>query len=807
MLLLAVLLLSAAADAQAQQPTIEVVTEGLSEEAFEQLFERLNRGELRTGLLHDKAVDVAGVARFDGTPRAEAVTLATWRQVYRELLRSRVGAVANRGRAGSAFSEALPDRGALDTAAEAYLREGIVPLAILSVRYNKIRPEMQAQVLRQMHGRQIDGLPSVAEERAARPGRRPGLRWPSRSSSPYSEHLAFATVPYKAGSDARTVRFTLAPELYLTHGSERAARFDVDFGDGRGFRSVALGEVVSVIYPSGGEKAIRLVAYEGSGPRHAQATFAVADTPVPEPDRVWRDQQARRGFLRERARYSAYAFYGAGHAKLTRPVIFVEGFDSYASDPARRRTWQDMYRLASEEDFAATLRAHGYDLVLFKLHNAADYVQRNAFALMDFLDKINREARYRNPIVVVGPSMGGLIGRYALAFMEQKNRRHNVRLYVSVDAPHQGANIPLGDQFLFEFFDNDSDQATAGKQALLSPAARQMLIYHYRSFPREDPLRTRLRRELEGLGYPQRTERASLASGSGYGRPQRGNARVGYREMRPGDKIVEYRYRSFFVVLDGNVWALPDQDGPKTQIFQGRKDVIGPHYRAQNIYVSGTLPLDNAPGGSWGTQADIASGRFPYGRIYTSFPDHAWIPTTSALDLATSNLFYNVSTDPKALVIQGAGKQSTDVWAAIYYPEENETHVDPNEANTLALLQTIDPAIMAPVASTEPVLAASGAELALLPEAALPEAYALGAAHPNPFNPQTTISFELPEAGSVSFAVYDVTGREVARLVDGRLAAGYHDVRWDATGLPSGVYFYRLTAGPFRQTRRVVLVK
>ena len=803
MILLAVLLLGAAPDVRAQQPTLEVKNEGLSEEAFEQLFDRLTTTNVRTGLLLDKAAGFADVTRFDGTARAEATTLDDWRQAHQDLVRSQLGGAATLGNQtpGNRRLEALPSRETIDAAAATYLQAGVIPLAILSVRYSKIRPEREAEVQRDLLGTS----PALDRE-TTRTGRPPGQTLRPAPMSPYSEHVAFAVAPYQSQSAARTVRFTIAPELYLTRGSEQATRFDVDFGDGRGFRSAALGEIVAVSYVAGRQKTIQLVAHEAGATRSARALFDVLEASVPAPDRAWTNQTARRDYQGRRARYDAYAFYGRGHAKLTRPVVFVEGFDTYANDPAKRRTWQEMYDLAAEENFAATLRAHGYDLV-FKLHNAADYIQRNAYALEAFLDQLNREMRYQNPMVVVGPSMGGLIGQFALASMERKQKRHNVRLYVSVDAPHQGANIPLGDQFLFEFFDNDSDQARAGKIAVNSPAARQMLIYQYQAFPNEDRLRTVLRRDLQRLGYPRQVVRASLASGSGYGRPQRGNARVGYRPMRPGDKIVEYRYRSFFVDLDGDVWALPDQNGGRTQIFEGRKNVNGLHYRAQNIYVSGTQPLDNAPGGLQGTQADIASGSFPYGRIYTSFPDHAWIPTTSALDLATSDLFYNVSEDPLALVSGGLGKQSTAVWNSIYYPRENETHVDSNPANTLALLQTIDPSITAPVASVEAAPDVSVTERALLPEAALPEAYSLGANYPNLFNPQTVIPFALTKAGPVTLAIYDVTGREVARLVDAPLEAGYHDATWDASALPSGVYLYRLCAEGFTQTRRMVLVK
>lgn len=88
-----------------------------------------------------------------------------------------------------------------------------------------------------------------------------------------------------------------------------------------------------------------------------------------------------------------------------------------------------------------------------------------------------------------------------------------------------------------------------------------------------------------------------------------------------------------------------------------------------------------------------------------------------------------------------------------------------------------------------------------------PDAYALDAAYPNPFNPATTLSYRLAAAGPVAVRVYDALGRRVATLFDGVQAAGTHDVAFDAAGLPSGLYLVRLEAPGFRQTRAVTLVK
>jgi hypothetical protein len=78
---------------------------------------------------------------------------------------------------------------------------------------------------------------------------------------------------------------------------------------------------------------------------------------------------------------------------------------------------------------------------------------------------------------------------------------------------------------------------------------------------------------------------------------------------------------------------------------------------------------------------------------------------------------------------------------------------------------------------------------------------------PNPFNPGTTIGYRLPAAGSVRLEIFDMLGRVIETFSEGRQNPGEHSVRWDATGVPAGVYLCRLEAGGFVQTMRLVLVR
>lgn len=89
----------------------------------------------------------------------------------------------------------------------------------------------------------------------------------------------------------------------------------------------------------------------------------------------------------------------------------------------------------------------------------------------------------------------------------------------------------------------------------------------------------------------------------------------------------------------------------------------------------------------------------------------------------------------------------------------------------------------------------------------VPNSYELLNAYPNPFNPSTTIQYDVPEETYVRLTVFDVLGREVARLVDGQRNEGRYSVTFDASGLKSGMYFYRLETPAFRQTKRFILLK
>ena len=88
-----------------------------------------------------------------------------------------------------------------------------------------------------------------------------------------------------------------------------------------------------------------------------------------------------------------------------------------------------------------------------------------------------------------------------------------------------------------------------------------------------------------------------------------------------------------------------------------------------------------------------------------------------------------------------------------------------------------------------------------------PFAFALEQNYPNPFNPSTTINFTLGHSSLVKLTIFNILGQRVGTLVNSQLEAGPHSVKFNASNLASGVYFYRLEAGSFQSNKKMLLLK
>jgi hypothetical protein len=687
-----------------------------------------------TGILYDRVLPLSHIERYDGRTAAPPARPATWWQIYDELRRA-------------ADSPTGPDPLALRERARQQARSGVIPLALLDYRYERLTPDAA--------GRTGSGGAPVAGE-------------------PRQEARAFAAaaltdVSYR-GAD---LAFVLDRAFWFGNAGAPSS-IEADFDDARGFRPLRLDQPCRVSYATTGQKAIRLRARFADGAvREAGAAFTVATLSAPSPNDTLH-VTATIPYLGQYGTGDAYVYLAPGRTALLNPVVVVEGFDIDNS-----YNWDELYQLLNQQNLIETLRADGYDAVVLNFTEATDYLQKNAFVLTELLQEVQAAVGPQTSVALVGPSMGGLVSRYALAYMEGHGIPHHVRTFVSFDAPHKGADIPLGIQYWMKLFSSQSADAAFLLSRLDQPGARQMLVYHYTDPPgstgQADPLRAGFLADLAAAGdFPTGPRMVAVANGSG--------SRVG-QGFAPGDQIIRYEYSvPFLTTIRGNVWAVPDQTSHV--IFDGRIFVLFSTNLTQNVTVSGTQPFDSAPGGWRATMTQMDTTAVPYGDIIALHPSHCFIPTISALALDSNDLFYDIAGDP--------GLLTHTPFDAVYFPAANQEHVTITPENAVWLRAEIESGVTAVGPPT------AGAWRTMLAPAA-----------PNPFGGQVRLRFALPAAADVDLRVFGLDGGELARLAGGTLGAGVHDLTWsgrDAGGreVASGIYFVRLAVEGHVETQRIV---
>jgi len=170
-----------------------------------------------------------------------------------------------------------------------------------------------------------------------------------------------------------------------------------------------------------------------------------------------RDQKAKQyqwenmtctSWLEQSVGYDAYVFLGKDHNELTKPLLIVEAFD-----PTNSNNLVQYFEIMKQEGFAYNLYNSGYDLVFLNFKDGSTDIRDNAKCVIDILNRINtvKTSGIKNKIIAV--SMGGLVTRYALC-KEPDGNNYDSDLFMTLDTPHQGANIPLGAQALIADIDD-----------------------------------------------------------------------------------------------------------------------------------------------------------------------------------------------------------------------------------------------------------------------------------------------------------------------------------------------------------------
>jgi len=627
--------------AQNKLPIVESSIEGDSSPYSEQMstiMSELDKSEITTGILADKSLELVLMDDFSGV-NAKAISLKKWREIYGQLYNAQIGNLKKNPQLESFPKATFNNKTGID----------VVPIAIMNIDYHRFKEDALKNNLLTFSNGKFHNV--------------------SGSSSPYILKKLFASTPLKDQLYSNQIIFKISDKLIIQNTEDQLMSIEMDFDDGNGYVNVlSSGEKersINVNYLTIGDKTIKTKAELKDGSTlESNSIFSVLSLKTASYDSHFNVSGTWNGAT---ATGTAYVLYGCGNNnQLRKPILVSDGFD-----PSSGRHFNGIYTLMNKAHLIEKLIAEGFDVIILDYNSGADYIQRNAQVLISTINNLNTQLATNGSnaqLIVVGPSMAGLVSRYALSYMEQNNINHNTRLYISFDSPHLGANVPLGDQYWIDFFAvvGQSQGAIDARNDLNTIAAQQMLIYHHTTIPYVNPLYFNLYNDPY-YSFPTMCRKIAISNG---------NKNNSIHYFNPGEQIIKWKYRHWTVDIDGNAWAVPD-GLPQTKICYAVIDIIGPNYSIRDVNISGTWPFDGAAGGWSNVNEKIAEGDTDgRGDITTNYPNNCFIPMISALALSTNyrvNTNFDVSNIPNYPFVHNLSITPFD---AIYAAPSNEEHVD-----------------------------------------------------------------------------------------------------------------------------------
>jgi hypothetical protein len=431
---------------------------------------------------------------------------------------------------------------------------------------------------------------------------------------------------------------------------------------------------------------------------------------------------------------------------LRKPIIILDGFDP--QDANSSTNIYDSYLAYNNANYVNTklgddLRDKGYDVIILNFpklgstvgsmstgtltipssvqingtsqtinlpnrDGGTDYMERNAFLLVKLIQEVNAAlpAGSTEKLVIVGPSMGGQISRYALAYMEKQqslgvpNMNHNTRLFLSFDSPNDGANIPLALGYDLNFFGNfagNQDAQDSYNQKLHSVAARQLLIEQMDGLNSAASFHQTFFNNIRngGLpgsgGYPVNLRKVALLNGSGSSIKTYSDG-IEVLNLH-GTKRLIFNTSILVFIAENNFMPSPGQN---IRIAKTRITTTGPL-----TFYNGTFNVTNnnsrgsmdAVQGSTFTATQAVYEGFSAGlagqginqNLTTLRPLHCFIPSVSALAFRNPNFDWNSNIANRNLLC------NNEIYFDGYFmPKTNESHISLTTENVDWLTQEID---------------------------------------------------------------------------------------------------------------------
>ncbi|MDR1345904.1 MAG: GPI inositol-deacylase, partial [Bacteroidales bacterium] len=628
---------------------------------FDSVFQHVSRAEATTGILYNRVLPFSGLYRFSTVrARQDTANAEVFKQACRELYEA-------------AFIPAARLPFDADKLADAAGNlSSTVDIGILHCKYNVLNDT----VIRQKLYWDADSV--IRENRSV-------------AASLYREETAFIVSPLAERMQGSSVTFCFKELLRFDNTGNPIAQLYANFGAGSGWQPVRLNSSVTVYYDSSRLYVMQFMAIFGNGDTAVTRSQVSIENSsggskgVEQPsnwpwmdkyDKVSDNDMSTWGHypqIEAKIDYADYAgntgkykgnvwvYYAHSDKKLRKPVLIVDGFDpgnkrqfekhlNGDKDATAKSLWKLMDYFDEEEhdtvNFARKLlEDYGYDLVVLDFPEGGGYIEKNAMVCIEVINRINDRLMWngsKEEIVIVGPSMGGQITRYALTYMEQhpgdancRHGDHNCRLWVSLDSPHQGANISMGAQELIKYFSFAAKEQW--DKTLCCPAALQMLTHH--ASPLGLPYYTHwntVRRTNNPAtnGYPEKLRKIAVANGSFHNVPNRTAYQIVFNAQLLWTFALTPLLGATPITADITL---------RSALNSGTGEVMKVLYNFLILSTSTTRGFNNntgkcspdaAPGGNYNTFDQIESAVKSLGPVVnTNLHTHCFMPITSTLDI------------------------------------------------------------------------------------------------------------------------------------------------------------------------------
>lgn len=608
----------------------------------------------------------------------------------------------------------------------------VVPIGILNVDFENIKPEAFSD------GRiALDANQNIINT--------------TGNNSVFNKNTISIAAPLFLKHKGLKTKFILNDQNIYNTTNKQIASVSINFGNG--FINLPFNQAITIEFETAGSKTLdtKILFTDGS----SSISKSTIDIVLSATDLNRQQNMAITTFnstiTPDLTAYGEAANFGTGEYDiylssdniLDKPIIVCDGFDPSDSRdiPAIYSLLDFTYDNGTFSNLGDEMRTEGFDIVVLNfpvytrasdgvtIDGGVDFIERNAMLLVELINIINAQKVGIEENVIIGPSMGGLISRFALNYMENQNMPHDTRLWISFDSPQQGANVPIGFQSLFnrlayglDVGGLGGDQSIVSIQPIIdgmlkSPAARQMLLDQFEAhlaagsdvdfdptilLPTPHPFHSVFYNSLNSLttsGYPESVRKVSIINGSGI------NAR--YPDKTGADILPDREILNTFI---------PDVATGTDATFKVR---LTPYNSTTNevSYIFLDLPwycfcgdftnTADSQAFNYTDGIDAASGGlFDLGGLSGSLGDDPtinaffnalqidyfnFIPTVSAMALQITNNEVNWYHTPTNLVTGRLAVNNITPFDNWYMPDSNEPHVTLTEPNVAFAKNEINP--------------------------------------------------------------------------------------------------------------------